>query len=80
MRPGGIAFRGSDPTEALRVVDQRMYAEKARRSGRVAHQTHELLLRIVREREPDLSQHADGVARDAGRMARALTFRRRSAT
>jgi HD-GYP domain-containing protein (c-di-GMP phosphodiesterase class II) len=49
-----------------------MYAEKARRSSRVARQTHELLLRIVREREPDLGTHADGVARDAARLARAL--------
>ena len=60
--------------EALRVVDQRMYAEKARRSGRVARQTHDLLLRIVREREPELGQHADGVARDAARMAQALAL------
>ena len=51
-----------------------MYAEKARRSGRVARQTHDLLLRIVREREPDLGQHAEGVARDAARMAKALAL------
>ena len=62
------------PADALRVVDQRMYAEKARRSGRVARQTHDLLLRIVREREPDLGQHAEGVARDAARMAKALAL------
>ena len=58
--------------EALRLVDRRMYAEKARRSSRVARQTLELLLRIVREREPDLGKHADGVARNATRMAQAL--------
>ena len=66
--------------EALRVVDQRMYAEKARRSSRVARQTHDLLLRIVREREPELGQHADGVARDAARMAQALALEPTSAT
>jgi two-component system, cell cycle response regulator len=62
------------PSEALRIVDQRMYAEKAQRSSRVARQTHELLLRILREREPDLGEHAEGVARDAAQMARALSL------
>ena len=57
---------------ALQVVDQRMYAEKGRRSTRVAHQTQELLLRILREREPDLGDHAEGVARHAVRMAQAI--------
>jgi putative nucleotidyltransferase with HDIG domain len=49
-----------------------MYAEKGRRSTRVAHQTQELLLRILREREPDLGDHAEGVARHAVRMAQAI--------
>jgi diguanylate cyclase (GGDEF)-like protein len=61
-------------SQALLIVDHRMYAEKGRRSNRVARQTHELLLRIVREREPGLGEHSDGVARHAVRMAKALHF------
>jgi len=60
-------------SEALRLVDQRMYAEKGRRSTRVAHQTQELLLRILREREPLLNEHAESVTRRSLEMARALT-------
>ena len=60
------------PSEALRIVDQRMYAEKSGRSTRVAHQTHELLLRILREREPELGEHVEGVARMATDLARLL--------
>lgn len=68
-----IPAEARTPSEALRVVDQRMYAEKSGRSTRVAHQTHELLLRILREREPALGEHVDGVARMAADMARALS-------
>jgi two-component system, cell cycle response regulator len=49
-----------------------MYAEKSGRSTRVAHQTHELLLRILREREPALGEHVEGVARMATEMAQIL--------
>lgn len=60
-------------SEALRIVDKHMYAEKSGRSTRVAHQTHELLLRILREREPELGDHVDGVARMTTAIARVLT-------
>jgi two-component system, cell cycle response regulator len=67
-----IPAEAATPSEALRIVDQRMYAEKSGRSTRVAHQTHELLLRILREREPALGEHVEGVARMATEMARVL--------
>jgi two-component system, cell cycle response regulator len=50
-----------DSAEALRMADQRMYEEKAGRSTRSASQTHDLLMRILREREPALSEHVDEV-------------------
>jgi two-component system, cell cycle response regulator len=59
-------------SHALLTVDQRMYAEKGKRSSRVARQTHELLVRVLREREPDLGDHSKGVARRACEMAAAL--------
>lgn len=50
-----------DPAEALRLADQRMYEEKSGRSTRSASQTHDLLMRILRDREPALSDHVDEV-------------------
>lgn len=67
-----IPAEAGEPSEALGLVDTRMFAEKGARSIRVAHQTHELLLRILREREPALGEHVDGVARLATAVARAF--------
>jgi diguanylate cyclase (GGDEF)-like protein len=59
-----------DATEALRIVDQRMYEEKSMRSSRSLQQTHELLLRILHEREPTLTEHSDGVSEMAVELGR----------
>ena len=59
-------------SDAMRRADQAMYAEKASRTGRLEHQTREILLRILREREPVLGGHVHSVARLAERMGRAL--------
>jgi two-component system cell cycle response regulator len=59
-------------SEALRLADRRMYAEKGRRSSSAERQTRDVLVRILREREPELGQHLDGVADLAVRVGREL--------
>ena len=59
-------------SDALGLVDQRMYTEKASRSHRVADQTHALLQRVLREREPALGVHLEDVADLAVELSRAL--------
>ena len=57
-------------SEALRIVDQRMYDEKSQRSTRSVQQTHDLLMRILHEREPGLTAHSEGVSRMAVEFGR----------
>ena len=52
-------------TAALRVADDRMYAQKGGRRGSARQQTHDVLLGVLREREPDLHHHL----REVGRLA-----------
>ena len=61
-------------SDALRIADQRMYAEKNLRSSRAAIQTREVLMRIFREGEPALSVHVEGVAGLARQIGRRLGF------
>ena len=60
-----------DPTAALGAADARMYAAKGTRSTSAQRQTHDVLVRILREREPELSQHLQGVAGLAAEIGRA---------
>jgi len=61
-----------DATHALQLADQRMYAAKrdARSSSR--RQTRDVLLQVLREREPELHEHLHGVAALAAAVARRL--------
>ena len=52
----------SDPANALRVADRRMYAEKNGRRASAGGQSTAVLLRVISERHPDLGEHVDGVA------------------
>jgi diguanylate cyclase (GGDEF)-like protein len=61
-------------SEALRLADRRMYAEKSVRSGRVDRQGQELLLTLLREREPELADHHEDVSRLAVAVGRELGF------
>ena len=45
-----ISAEATVASEALRLADRRMYAEKAARTGRVERQTQELFATILRER------------------------------
>jgi two-component system cell cycle response regulator len=52
----------ADPTEALRIADARMYEVKGSRSTSAQRQTHDVLVRVLREGEPGLGDHLRGVA------------------
>jgi two-component system, cell cycle response regulator len=62
----------SDPADALRVADRRMYAEKNGRRASAGGQSTAVLLRVIAERNPDLGEHVDGVALLAEQTASAL--------
>jgi diguanylate cyclase (GGDEF)-like protein len=57
---------------ALRVADERMYANKRSRSGGAGGQAGEVLLRSLRAKQPDLDEHSSNVAGLAARVARRL--------
>ena len=52
----------SDPTDALRQADRRLYAEKDGLRASAGGQSTAVLLRVLAERDPDLGDHVDGVA------------------
>ena len=60
-----------EPSEALRLADQRLYAEKARRASERG-QPQDVLLRVLFEREPELHEHVRRVARLADATGRRL--------
>jgi diguanylate cyclase (GGDEF)-like protein len=62
------------PSDVLQVADRRMYADKGRRSSSAAHQSRAVLLRIMREREPDMHQHLINVAELAVAVAREFSL------
>ena len=61
----------ADPSEALRIADQRLYAQKySSRLGR--GQPHEALLQALYEREPDLRGHVRDVTELSVALGRSL--------
>ena len=71
---GSVALprAGTTASEAMRIADEAMYEEKVNRKGRLENQTRDVLLRILREREPSLSEHVHGVAGLARGVGEAL--------
>jgi diguanylate cyclase (GGDEF)-like protein len=60
----GIAVLPSDasnPTTALQLADQRMYAEKDSRRPSAGGEVEAVLLRILNQRAPELSEHVNSV-------------------
>jgi diguanylate cyclase (GGDEF)-like protein len=57
-----------DPTEAMRLVDQRMYAQKTSARRSPDRQSRDVLLRALRERNPELAERHTAVARLAEAM------------
>jgi two-component system cell cycle response regulator len=71
---GSVVLAGEtlQPSEALRVADQRMYANK--RGGRPSHEEtiHQVLLSVVGEHDGALREHVDDVADLAERVSHEL--------
>jgi diguanylate cyclase (GGDEF)-like protein len=59
-------------SEALQLADGRMYAQKDRRSRSASTQTADALLRVLREREPALYEHLNGVGELAVAVGRRM--------
>jgi diguanylate cyclase (GGDEF)-like protein len=59
-------------THALRLADERMYANKRSRSGGAGGQAGEVLLRTLRAKQPELDEHCTHVATLAARVGRRL--------
>jgi diguanylate cyclase (GGDEF)-like protein len=57
---------------ALQIADQRLYRQKSARAGSPRTQTRDVLLRVLREREPELHDHLRSVARLAAAVAMRL--------
>jgi two-component system, cell cycle response regulator len=61
-----------EPSDVLQLADRRMYTDKGRRSSSAGHQSRAVLLRILREREPERHSHLVGVAELAVAVGREL--------
>jgi diguanylate cyclase (GGDEF)-like protein len=71
---GAVALPAEAPTatQALRLADERMYGHKAGRSQTACRQTHDVLVRILDERDRDLRSHGNTIARLAVDVGRRL--------
>jgi diguanylate cyclase (GGDEF)-like protein len=56
------ALEAATAAEALQIADQRMYDHKAGRSAARTSETRDVLMRILRERQPELHDHLNQVA------------------
>jgi two-component system, cell cycle response regulator len=65
-----IPGEGADPSTVMRLADRRMYAEKGRSPRSFELQARDLLLGVLRERQPGLGEHVEGVGRLASELAR----------
>jgi two-component system, cell cycle response regulator len=61
-----------DPTEALRVADQRLYVQKTLLREPSRPEWRDVLLGLLRERDPELDTHVQQVAHLAQRLGREL--------
>jgi diguanylate cyclase (GGDEF)-like protein len=62
----------ADATEALRLADVSMYAQKHSGRSSASRQSTDVLLRALAERHPDLGDHQNGVAELAAAVAERL--------
>jgi diguanylate cyclase (GGDEF)-like protein len=67
-----LPAEATDSTEALRIADQRMYAQKTSGRPTASRQSTDVLVRALAERHPDLGEHTGGVTALAGDVARRL--------
>jgi diguanylate cyclase (GGDEF)-like protein len=64
-----VPAEATTPTDALRIADQRMYAQKACGRKSATEQSSGVLLSALSERDPELSEHAANVAARAEAVA-----------
>ena len=67
-----IPVEADTPSSVLQLADRRMYAQKNGSRPSPARQSRDVLLRTLREREPDLHAHLSGVAELSVAVARHL--------
>jgi diguanylate cyclase (GGDEF)-like protein len=67
-----IPDAADDPTQAMRLADERMYRDKNSRRVSGRRQARDVLLQVLTEREPDLHEHLRGVARLAVGVGRRM--------
>jgi diguanylate cyclase (GGDEF)-like protein len=67
-----VGAEAREVTQALRIADQRLYAQKALMSGSVRPEWRDVLLGLLRERDPGLDTHVQQVAILAQRLGREL--------
>ena len=67
-----IPSEAPTPTRALRLADDRMYAHKGVRRGASGQQMHDVLLGLLRERQPELHHHLCQVGRLATAIGRRM--------
>ena len=65
-----VPGEASESSAALRLADRRLYAEKGRSTRSFDVQARDLLLGVLREREPDLRVHMEGVGALASELGR----------
>ena len=67
-----IPWEASNATQTLRLADDRMYAHKGGRRGSARHQARDVLMQLLRERQPDLHVHLHRVGQLALAVGRRL--------
>jgi len=67
-----LPAEADEQSEALRIADQRLYEDKRGGRPQARQETKEVMLRILAERDPELSDHVADVAQLAEQVARAL--------
>ena len=63
-----LGQEASDPAEALRIADRRLYAQKTLLREPSRPEWRDVLLGLLRERDPELDTHVQQVARLAHRL------------
>lgn len=69
-----LPIEAEDATDALRMADQRMYAQKNNDRASARRQSKDVLVRALAERNPELSTHLQGVAGLSEMIARSLSL------
>jgi HD-GYP domain-containing protein (c-di-GMP phosphodiesterase class II) len=67
-----LPLETDDPSEALRLADQRMYAQKSSSRLSAPRQTTDALLQMIAEHNPELGEHASEVSELAAAVAARL--------